>query len=86
MTADKAVKAILPFFQELSNEQWWTDLLAAWINFEDKGPPKSVSCLKIVYWYVFSPNIFSDCQLTIILLRFLYGKSMVDEHREIKCL
>ena len=49
MTADKAVKAILPFLQELSNEQWWTDLLAAWINFEDKGPLKSVSCLKIVY-------------------------------------
>jgi len=44
-TADKAVKAILPFLQELCNEDWWTGLLAAWINFEDEGPPKSVSCL-----------------------------------------
>jgi hypothetical protein len=50
MTADKSVKAILPFLQELSNEQWWTDLLAAWINFEDKRPStKLVSCLKIVF-------------------------------------
>jgi hypothetical protein len=42
-TADKAVKAILPFLKELSDEKWWTGLLAAWIDFEVKGPPKSVS-------------------------------------------
>jgi hypothetical protein len=42
-TADKAVKAIIPFLKELSNDKWWTALLAAWIKFEAKGPPKSVS-------------------------------------------
>ena len=42
-TADKAVKAILPFLKELSEVEWWTGLLAAWINFEVKGPPKSAS-------------------------------------------
>ena len=41
-TADKAVKAILPFLKELSEADWWTGLLAAWINFEVKEPPKSV--------------------------------------------
>jgi hypothetical protein len=46
-TADKAVKAILPFLQELSDEEWWTGLLAAWINFEEQGPLKTVSWLKI---------------------------------------
>jgi hypothetical protein len=42
-TADKAVKAILPFLKELSDDQWWTALLAAWLNFEVEGPPKYVS-------------------------------------------
>jgi hypothetical protein len=42
-TADKAVKAIIPFLKELSDDKWWTALLAAWIKFEAKGPPKSVS-------------------------------------------
>ena len=42
-TADKAVKTIVPFLRELSDEKWWTGLLAAWINFEARGPPKSVS-------------------------------------------
>ena len=42
-TADKAVKAILPFLKELSNDDWWTRLIAAWIKFEVDGPPKSVS-------------------------------------------
>ena len=41
--ADKAVRAILPFLKEISNDDRWTALLAAWINFEVKGPPKSVS-------------------------------------------
>jgi hypothetical protein len=41
-TADKAVKAILPFLKEVSNDEWWNRLLASWINFEVKGPPKSV--------------------------------------------
>ena len=47
-TADKAVKAILPFLKELSNDEWWTGLLAAWINFEVEGPPKSVSFFYIL--------------------------------------
>jgi len=47
-TADKAVKAILPFLKELSNDEWWTGLLAAWINFEVEGPPKSVSSFYIL--------------------------------------
>lgn len=42
-TTDKAVKSIFPFLKELSDEKWWTGLLAAWIKFEVKGPPKSVS-------------------------------------------
>jgi hypothetical protein len=42
-TADKAVKSVLPFLKELSNDDWWTGLLAAWIGFEVSGPPKSVS-------------------------------------------
>src|ERR1700678_1213122 len=42
-TADKAVKAIIPFLKELSDDKWWTALLAAGIKFEAKGPPKSVS-------------------------------------------
>jgi hypothetical protein len=42
-TADK-VKAILPYLKEISNADWWTGLLAAWIDFEDKVPAvKSVS-------------------------------------------
>lgn len=41
--ADKAVKAILPFLKELSNDEWWNRLLESWINFEVKGPPKSVN-------------------------------------------
>jgi hypothetical protein len=44
-TVDKAVKAILPFLKELSEVDWWTGLLAAWIKFEAEGPPKSVSSL-----------------------------------------
>jgi ABC-type phosphate/phosphonate transport system substrate-binding protein len=42
-SADKAVKAILPFLKELSEVDWWTGLLVAWIEFEVEGPPKSVS-------------------------------------------
>ena len=42
-TVDKAVKAILPFLKNLSEVDWWTRLLAAWIKFEAEGPPKSVS-------------------------------------------
>ena len=42
-SADKAVKAILPFLKELSKVEWWTGLLAVWIEFEVEGPPKSVS-------------------------------------------
>jgi hypothetical protein len=42
-SVDKAVKAILPFLKELSEVDWWTGLLAAWIKFEAEGPPKSVS-------------------------------------------
>ena len=51
-TADKAVKAILPFLKELSETDWWTGLLTAWINFEAKGPLKSVSSFDILFWYV----------------------------------
>ena len=47
-TADKAVKAILPFLKELSNVNWWTGLLAAWMNFEAEGPLKSVSSFDIL--------------------------------------
>jgi hypothetical protein len=42
-TVDKAVKAILPFLKDLSEVDWWTRLLAAWVKFEAEGPPKSVS-------------------------------------------
>ena len=42
-TTDKAVKAILPFLKELSNNEWWNLLLASWISFEAKGPPKLVN-------------------------------------------
>jgi hypothetical protein len=55
-TADKAVKAILPFLKELSKDEWWSDLLAAWINFEAKGPPKSVGFFYILFWFVL--NLF----------------------------
>ena len=48
-TADKAVKAVLPFLKELSDTEWWTGLLVAWINFEGDGPPKSVSSFKFIY-------------------------------------
>lgn len=51
-TADKAVKAILPFLKELSSEEWWNRLLASWINFEVKGPPKSVNFFYIFNLYV----------------------------------
>lgn len=51
-TADKAVKVILPFLKELSEAEWWTGLLAAWINFEVEGPPKSVSSFYILILYV----------------------------------
>ena len=51
-TANKAVKAILPFLKELSKDDLWTDLLAAWINFEAKGPPKSVGLFYILFWFV----------------------------------
>ena len=42
-TTDKDVKAILPFLKELSNDEWWNQLLASWISFEAKGPPKLVN-------------------------------------------
>jgi hypothetical protein len=42
-TVDKAVKAILPFLKDISEVDWWTRLLAAWVKFEAEGPPKSVS-------------------------------------------
>jgi hypothetical protein len=57
-TVDKAVKAIHPFLKELSEVDWWTDLLAAWINFEAEGPPKSVSFYNILLF---------DMYLTYIL-------------------
>jgi hypothetical protein len=53
-TADKAVKSIYPFFKELSESNWWTDLLAAWIDFEAKGPPKSVGFFYILFTFVFN--------------------------------
>ena len=56
-TADKAVKAILPFLKEVSIDEWWTGLLVAWIDFEVKGPPKSVSCLYIYTYLIFSQII-----------------------------
>ena len=43
--ADKSVKAIIPFLKELSEVDWWTCLLEAWIKFEGEGPPKSVSSI-----------------------------------------
>jgi hypothetical protein len=46
--ADKAVKAVLPFLKDLSEAEWWTGLLAAWIGFEIEGPPKSVSSFCIL--------------------------------------
>ena len=51
-SADKAVKAILPFLKELSNDKWWTALLEAWVKFEAKGPPKLVSSFFIFISYV----------------------------------
>jgi hypothetical protein len=51
-SADKAVKAILPFLKELSEVEWWTGLLAAWIDFEVEGPPKSVSSFYVLILYV----------------------------------
>ena len=51
-TANKAVKVILPFLKELSNEGWWNCLLESWINFEVKGPPKSVIFLYFSNEYV----------------------------------
>jgi hypothetical protein len=54
--ADKAVKAILPFLKALSNDEWWTGLLAAWIKFEGEGPPKSVGSFYML-------NLFSIYQL-----------------------
>ena len=51
--ADKAVKSILPFLKELSSDLWWTDLLEVWIDFENKGPPKSVSFYLFILLYIF---------------------------------
>ena len=56
-TADKAVKAILPFLNELSNDEWWTHLLAAWIKFEVEGPPKVVSLFYILIEYILNLHI-----------------------------
>ena len=51
-TADK-VKVILPYLKEISSVDWWTGLLAAWIDFEDKEPAeKSVIFLYIFICYV----------------------------------
>lgn len=73
-TADKAVKAILPFLKEVSNDEWWSALLSAWIDFEERGPPKSVSFFYIdCYLVYFSTYIFSDCQLIIVQVKLLYG-------------
>ena len=47
-TVDKDMKAIHPFLKGLSEVDWWTGLLAAWINFEAEGPPKSVSSFDIL--------------------------------------
>ena len=58
-TADKAVKAILPFLKDLSNDEWWTGLLEAWIDFEVKGPSKSVSYFFIYFFYVHYLNIIA---------------------------
>lgn len=72
-TADKAVKAILPFLKEISKDGWWTGLLAAWIDFEDKGPAKYVSSF-LIYLVLWSQLIYySDCQLTIAMVKLLYG-------------
>ena len=57
--ADKAVKAILPFLNELSNDEWWTRLLAAWIKFEVKGPPKVVSLFYILIEYILNLHIIA---------------------------
>jgi len=56
-TADKAVKAILPYLKELSNDEWWTGLLEAWINFEVKAPPKTVSLFFIYVFGLFATNL-----------------------------
>ena len=56
-TADKPVKAILPFLNELSNDEWWTCLLATWIKFEVKGPPKVVSLFYILIEYILNLHI-----------------------------
>ena len=58
-TADKAVKAILPFLNELSNGEWWTHLLAAWIKFDNKGPPKVVSLFYILIEYILNLYIIA---------------------------
>ena len=55
-TADKAMKAILPFLKELSDVDWWTGLLAAWIQFEVEGPLKLVSSFYILIAYV--PSLY----------------------------
>jgi hypothetical protein len=70
--ADKSVKAIIPFLKELSEVEWWTCLLEAWINFESEGPPKSVSS---IYFNLICSQLlyYSDCQLTIALVKLLYG-------------
>ena len=47
-TADKAVRAILPFLKEVSETDWWTGLLAAWMSFEAEGPLKLVSSFDIL--------------------------------------
>src|ERR1700734_3909883 len=72
-TADKAVKAIFPFLRELSEIKWWTDLLAAWINFEVEGPPKSASFFYILILICSQLVNYSDYQLTIALVKWLYG-------------
>jgi hypothetical protein len=72
ITADKAVKAILPFLKELSDDEWWTRLLAAWIDFEVKGPSKSVSSFHI---NLASSQLMynSGFLITIVLEKLLYG-------------
>jgi hypothetical protein len=72
-TADKAVKAILPFLKELSKEEWWNRLLDSWINFEVKGPPKSVILFYFILFSCSHLSYYSDSQLTIALVRWLYG-------------
>jgi hypothetical protein len=53
-TADKAVMSILPFLQEVSNDEWWTRLLVAWIDFEVRGPPKGQKFVSCFYIYLFN--------------------------------